>query len=286
MKVLIGITTRNRHSILVNAIESAMQQTYLDKYLEVYDDASDNFPNELYHKYSSVKWIMGNEQKGLLFARNMFLRDASQKLFCSLDDDSWFTSNTALEYAVQIMKNDHRIAAIAFDIKDSKDSEMPIVPIQAVETNMFIGCGHLLRIDHVRAVGQYEQLPGLYGGEEKDLCIRLMDAGYKIILLKGLYIWHDKTWLARDIYFQHRSGILNDLVFTYQRTPLIIMPFIFFIKLWRHYIFSITFKEQRLVKPFLLGTKDFFKHLLNGNIRYKPVRLRTYSKFMYLSKKM
>ena len=64
---------------------------------------------------------------------------------------------------------------------------------------MFIGCGHVVRLAAVHAVGVYEPAPGSYGGEEKDLSLRLMDAGYAILSLPGVHVWHEKTSIARVV---------------------------------------------------------------------------------------
>ena len=58
--------------------------------------------------------------------------------------------------------------------------------------------------------------PGYYGSEEKDLSIRLVDKGYRVVFYKGVYVWHDKTSVARNLNKQHRSGVCNDLVFLFR----------------------------------------------------------------------
>src|SRR5436853_1462944 len=105
---------------------------------------------------------------------------------------------------------------------------------------MFVGCGHVLRLSAVREVGGYEAVPGSYGGEEKDLCLRLLDAGYQLVKLPGVHVWHDKTLVARDLVAQHRSGVCNDLVLTLRRTPTLLLPVALLVKLYRHWRFSLS----------------------------------------------
>ena len=88
----------------------------------------------------------------------------------------------------------------------------------------FVGCGHMVRLSAAREVGLYEANPGHYGVEEKDLCLRLLDAGYKIVKLFGVHVWHDKTEIGRTFPSQYASGVCNDLVLTYRRTPLFLLP--------------------------------------------------------------
>src|SRR6185436_8450655 len=90
----------------------------------------------------------------------------------------------------------------------------------------------------VRAVGPYEATPGRYGGEEKDLCLRLLDAGYEVIRVPGVHVWHDKTSIARVHPSQHRSGVCNDLVFTMRRTPMVLLALALTNKFCKHWMFS------------------------------------------------
>ncbi|MET3882801.1 glycosyltransferase family 2 protein [Niastella sp. OAS944] len=282
MKVHIGITSKNRFEIIPKAIQSALDQTYTEKVITIFDDASSDATPTLAHKYPQVNWIISDIPRGYLYARNHFLEISDAELFASLDDDSWFMDNDALKIAIDHFKKDKSIGAIAFEIVGPENPDTPKVEITPVVTHMYIGCGHLLNVEAVKKVGAYIPTPGLYGGEEKDLCIRLMDAGYKIILLKGLYVWHDKTSVARNIPFQHRSGVCNDLIFAYRRTPaMLLIPFIT-VKLWKLFKFSYSFKEVPLLKPFFKGFGDFFKCVLAGKTKRKAVSMKTFKHYLQL----
>jgi GT2 family glycosyltransferase len=260
-------------------------QTYLNKEVTVFDDASTDETPTLKNKYSEINWIISDTPKGYLYARNLFLEMSDAELFVSLDDDSWFLDKDALKIAIEYLEKNNQIGAIAFEIIGPENPEIKNVPVTAVETNMYIGCGHLLNVEAVKKVGAYIPTPGLYGGEEKDLCIRLMDAGYKIILLKGLYVWHDKTNVARNIQSQHRSGVCNDLIFAFRRTPLLLLFPSLGIKFWKHFIFSYRFKEQPLLKPCLNGFRDFFRYIFSGRTKRNPVSIKTFKQYLQLNQK-
>ena len=121
MKVLIGITSKNRASILPKAINSALEQDYVDKLVAVYDDASTDGTAQLEPSFPDVKWIISDIPKGLMFARNLFLDISDADFFCSLDDDAWFLSKDALSTAVDYMNKNPNTAAIAFDILSPDD---------------------------------------------------------------------------------------------------------------------------------------------------------------------
>ena len=80
MKVLIGITSKNREKILPKAIESALSQTYPHKEVWVFDDASTDNTRSLAITYPNVKWIFSEEPKGYVYARNLFMRAEGSQL--------------------------------------------------------------------------------------------------------------------------------------------------------------------------------------------------------------
>jgi len=279
-KVLIGITSKNRASILPKSINSALNQKNVDKQVAVYDDHSTDGTQALASEFTNVKWYLSKEEKGYLFARNMFLETTDADYYCSLDDDSWFMDDEQLEHAIEYMNASPTVAALSFKIfsndlrKEIKRGDV------IVETNNFIGCGHLLRVDAVRSVGCYAVNPGYYGGEEKDLCIRLMDKGFSIIRFPSVEIWHDKTNIARDFPLQHRSSVCNDLVFMWRRTPGIYLLPSFFIKLYKHLSFSFTYKNAKIAKPCLMGIGDFFRALFKGKINRSAVSVKAFKKYL------
>lgn len=282
MKVLIGITSKNRASILPKAINSALEQDYVNKVVAVYDDASTDGTAQLESEFPDVKWIISGTAKGLMFARNLFLDISDADFFCSLDDDAWFLSKDTLSIAIDYMKKNPNTAAIAFDILSPDDvSKEKKHAIEAVETNQYIGCGHLLRIPVIKQIGRYLESPGFYGGEEKDLCIRLINAGYSITKLKGLYVWHDKTTIARNLIKQHQSGVCNDLVFTYRRTPTVLLLPSFFVKMYKHLNFSIT---NGLLLACLKGFADFFAALFKLKMKHQPVSISSFKRYLKFNK--
>jgi len=278
MKVLIGITSKNRIAILPKAIISAASQRYTDKVVSVFDDASIDGTQSLVNQFPNVLWTLSRETKGYLYARNFFLKTPGIDYYCSLDDDSWFLQDDGLENAINYLNAHPDVAVIALDIlsPDNNPVSRPseIIPL---ETNMFIGCGHVLRVNVVNQVGAYAPNPGYYGGEEKDLCIRLIDAGYKIVKLQGVYVWHDKTMVARNQRLQHRSGVCNDLVFTWRRTPLVYLFPALCVKCYKHIYFSATYTKGFLFKFGILGLFDFFRYLVTFKIKREPVSVRGFS---------
>lgn len=278
--VQVVITSKNRKQILPKAIGGALDQSYPYKEVAVFDDASTDGTQELEKEYPQVHWHLSEVPKGYLYARNLFLETTIAAFIASLDDDSWFLDKDALQIAVQYFTNHPDVAAIAFDILSPDQPEKENNGVIPQEANTFIGCGHMLRVSVINSIGNYTPNPGYYGGEEKDLCIRIIDAGYRIVKLNGLYVWHDKTSVARDIPKQHRSGVCNDLVFMWRRTPGLLLVPALGAKLFKHFLFSVRYKKVPLVRSCLKGFWDFSRFLFSSRVHRKPVSLQAFKKYM------
>lgn len=276
--VLIGITSKNRAEILPKAIQSALNQNYANKSIAVFDDASTDSTPDLVKHFPDVKWHLSSITKGYLYARNFFLKENNVDFFASLDDDSWFMSPTTLSVAVEYMSRHKSVAVVAFDILTQDDPQIKDIQ-EPFEVGDFIGCGHVLRVSAVKEAGYYQKMPGFYGGEEKDLSLKLIDLGFTLVKLPGVHVWHDKTMTARDIGKQHRSGVCNDLVFFYRRSPWFLLAPGLTIKLLKHIRFGMGHK---LLGDAWLGIKDFLYLMITLKLDRMPVKYSSISKFRKL----
>jgi GT2 family glycosyltransferase len=276
---ILGIVTRNRAALLPKAVSSAIAQSCPKLSVAVLDDGSEDSTPAIAREFPNVLWERWDRNQGLMAARNHLMNGTERAFYVSLDDDAWFIQGDEVAVALDFLEEHASIAAVAFDIlsPDRPDSSPRSDPEPAAS---FIGCGHVLRLSAVRRVGAYGSTPGSYGGEEKDLCLRLMDAGYEIVRLPGVHVWHDKTPEARHLPAQHRSGVCNDLVMALRRTPAFLLPLALPFKFVRH--FSFSWKRQ-LTRPCLEGFRLFLGSVPSVWRSRKPVRFQTLRKFMRLS---
>lgn len=251
--VLVGISTFNRADLLGKAIESAYDQSHRPLRVAVIDDASTDSTPALQPKFPTVSWERWNENQGYVRARNKMMLTAHEDYYVSLDDDAWFIQNDEIALAVAYLGSHPNVAAVAFDIL-SPDRPASRARGRKFLVPLFIGCGHVLRLSVVKELHGYKEFPGSYGVEEKDLCLRLLDAGYDIVQFDGVHVWHDKTVTARDVARQTRSGVCNDLTLVVWRFPL---GAVFPVLAWK--VFSnLRFAASRgLLLPSLKGIGDF-----------------------------
>jgi GT2 family glycosyltransferase len=279
--VLVGIVTRNRHSVLPKAIESALRQTYPRVQVAVLDDGSEDDTPQLRAQYPSVRWIRREQSQGYLEARNYLMRDGSADFYVSLDDDAWFINDDEISIAVQHMEANPRVAVAAFDIL-SPDREKATPRSEPRPTHVFIGCGHILRTSAILECGFYVPAPGYYGSEETDLCIRLLDHNWEIHFLPGVNVWHDKTTIARDSKAQHRSVVSNDLAFAARRCPFPLVLAIMPVKVINHLRFAAA---NHLLKSCFAGFGLFCSRSRDIWSSREPVHARAFVEFIRRSRR-
>jgi len=279
--VLVGIVTHNRAALLPKAIRSALaQQCASNTHIAVLDDGSTDGTDGVRRHFPGVSWTRWDQNRGLIAARNFLMESSGEEFFVSLDDDAWFMSGDEIAIALRHFVDNPKLAGVGFDIL-SPDRSQVCARTSPEPAAMFIGCGHVLRLTCAREVGLYESSPGIYGGEEKDLCLRLMNAGYRIDRLPGVHVWHDKTPVARHIPDQHQSGVCNDLVMTLRRTPWYLLPAALLAKFYRHWMFS---WKNELIAPCLEGFGLFMRSLPEVWRSRKPVRSATLRAYMQLTR--
>lgn len=279
-KAVIGIVTRDRASLLTRSIESARAQNDLNLQIWVINDGSNDSTAELANRFPTVKWTDWPTSRGYIAARNHFIAQSDAEYLVSLDDDAWFIRGDEVRTGITFLDSHPDVAVVGFDIV-SPDRPQQNERAAAKPAPVFIGCGHILRLAALQQVGSYVSAPGSYGGEEKDLALRLMDAGYQVVMLPGVHVWHDKSEMARNIPEQHRSGVCNDFAMTLRRTPLVALPLALLSKLYRHFRFS---RAHQLEKPFWGGVRLFCQSFPEVWRTRRPVRLATLRAYVKLSR--
>lgn len=276
----LGIVTRDRALLVRKAINSALNQNVDDLSIWVINDSSTDSTRQIASEYPRITWIDWALPRGCIAAREYLMRRISADYFVSLDDDAWFLEGDEISIAAKYLEENQSIGAVAFDIL-SPDRPQPGSRTNPRTVATFIGCGHMIRLSAARQAGFYEMSPGLYGAEEKDLCLRLLDAGYSTALLPGVHVWHDKTTLERNISMQHCSGVCNDLVMSFRRTPFWLLPATMLFKFYRHWMFSI---QNHLLRPCLAGFRLFLRSMPSVWHSRRPVRTATLQRFVRLTR--
>ncbi len=280
MKVRIGIITRNRAEVLPKALESALGQDYPNKEVVVYDIASTDSTPQIKNRFPQVEWRRSETRLDMISPKNDLMRNTDADFYFSQDDDAWFLAPDQLAKGVDWMQQNPKAAIIAYDILLPGMKSSPAIG-EPRETNIFVACGALLRRSALEKVGYYDACPAVYGGgEETDLCLKLMDAGYVIQFWPGMHIWHERTPTGRDSFDQHRSSVCNQLAYLVLRCPATLLFVYLPWKMLRHFLNSFP---RGMLKSYFQGVFIFLKSvpaLIHGRA---PVSRHSYIKWLRLN---
>lgn len=227
-QVTVGIASRNRPESLARCLRSLHHVAESVSEVIVVDDASDP-PLEAPVRAAlggdaprGLRFIRHDTARGPTAGRNRIIREAGGEMVLSLDDDVVILSPAALGSAAGVMAADPRVAIVAFAQTDAEgrpwpDQSAPVDYPCCVPA--FIGFAHLVRRDAFLAVGGYrEQID--QNGEEKELTLRLMDAGRRVVYLPGARIAHLADPGGRDPRRYLHQVVRNDALCALYNEPL------------------------------------------------------------------
>jgi GT2 family glycosyltransferase len=197
------IITYHRGKALQACLDSISEQQDLPENCEVIivdngGDATFELPNDTtLHFHTEIMsanlGVAGGRNHGMAIARGEYL------IF--LDDDAVWHDPYDASRLVRHLKQNASVGAVAVQVRDIVNREVIewLLPhpnksyiravTEPIETPYYYGGGHILRASAVEKVGPYPER-FVYGMEEIDLSLRLVDGGYKIIYDPQIAILH------------------------------------------------------------------------------------------------
>lgn len=196
MDASIVITTRNRREDVIRAVDSCIAQRGLRFEVLVYDDASDDGTVEAVRdRYPTCRVFESASRTGYIVNRNRGFRDAIAPYVFSLDDDAYFSSSDTVARVVEWLSADETIGAIAipyiepYDKRSLSSLHRPFLERPGAELRSFVGCAHAVRRDVALTLGGYREF-FVHQHEEREFCLRLRAAGWRIAYADTLPIVH------------------------------------------------------------------------------------------------
>lgn len=224
-RLSIGITTKNRPEALHACLESLESLRGLPLEILVYDDGSEPpVEGSLPAGLPPVRILRDTAAPGYIVGRNRLARAATSSNVLLLDDDTKVFSRESVEQALAVLAADPQVAAVAFAQAEADGSPWPAnmqpspVPYACVVPS-FIGFAHLLRRDVFLELGGYRE-DFIYYGEEKDFCLRLLDAGYRTVYLPRASVGHIPAKSGRSQTRYLRFVVRNDCLNALYNDPL------------------------------------------------------------------
>ncbi|OFW26924.1 MAG: hypothetical protein A3H97_21995 [Acidobacteria bacterium RIFCSPLOWO2_02_FULL_65_29] len=226
----VGIATRNRPKALVRCLASIALINDMVTEIIVVDDASDppvgpvlgEAPKAIADKIRFMEQPAGS---GYIVARNAMMRLASTEYVLLLDDDAYLIDARAVRHALDVAQKNPDVGAVACAQAEADGSPWPAAmqpsPVEYVcYVAAYIGFAHLLRRSVFLQLGGYQESFHFYG-EEKDYCLRLLNAGYHVVYLPHARVAHVPDPSGRSESRYLRYVVRNDCLSALYNEPLL-----------------------------------------------------------------
>jgi len=240
--VSIYIPAYNASEFLERSIESILAQTLIPDEILVIDDGSKDSTAEITSRYSRVKLIRHEKNRGLAAARNTAFQLARNELVASIDadcvaDSEWLATLVSHMDDLKLAGVGGRlIEGVQCSVADRwRSAHMPqewgLEPIR--DPIFLFGANNLFRKSAVLGVGGYDESMRT-NGEDADMCRRLRAQGWELA--------YDPT--AKATHMRHDS--VRSILHTY----------------WRWLFFGRPDGPNRISLPLI------FRRAFLGNVRY------------------
>jgi GT2 family glycosyltransferase len=236
----IGITTRNRPEALCRCLRS-IASAFPSADVLVFDDGSDRPVSEIVAGADlalRVRVLRDDTSGGYIVGRNAIVEQAQHETVLLLDDDTVLLGASAVARGMALLAADPTVGAIAFAQAEADGRPWPVAmqPGQnrgPAYVPAFIGFAHLLRRSLFRALGGYRARFVFYG-EEKDFCLRMLEAGYRVVYLPDALVAHVPAPQGRHPVRYVRYAIRNDCLSTLYNEPWPLVAAGLPVRLWRY----------------------------------------------------
>jgi GT2 family glycosyltransferase len=225
MMASVVIPTCNRVEELRALIHSLLAQNVPVEILVMDDGTSKATAEMIRNEFSQIRYYHLGSGRGPAFQRNRGIELASNNFVFPVDDDVLFSSPRILEQTVADFEHP-RIAAVGIPFINIRHGQVVRQRAPNAEriyvTHAFVGAAHAVRRDVFLKLGGYRE-HFFYMGEEGDLCIRMLNAGYVIRLGNAAPVRHLES-PSRQTPLADRYGRRNDILFAWHNVPVPLLP--------------------------------------------------------------
>jgi GT2 family glycosyltransferase len=190
----------NSAEIISQHIESlnlaAISENARPNWIVVDNDSNDGTPSLIGGKYQGVKVIANAKNIGFGSAANQGIKAARTRFVMILNPDT-VLSIDALSTLRRVLIDDNKAAMAGPNVSDR-----PMTGTKSVE--WIVGAAMMMDTTKMNSIGYFDENIFLYG-EESDLCIRTIDAGFRILHCHGAHMPHSEgessTRTDKTLYF-------------------------------------------------------------------------------------
>ena len=214
------IPTHNRKEDVSKAIASCLRQTARPEVIVLDDASTDGTAADVRKRYPGIRLVAASVRQGPARLENLGISMARAEIVFQLDDDAEFMSEDTVAQTLRLF-DDRRVAVVGIPYVE------PTVHNRVLQrapddssvwvAATFVSCACALRKSVFTAVGGY-RLTVDGQGEEADLAIRMLDAGYVIRLGTGGHVNHYRSPL-RSVTRMAIQGRKNEVLYAWYNVP-------------------------------------------------------------------
>lgn len=191
------------------------------------DGSTDNTVAIVRAEFPAVQIFTLGFGKGPTFQRNRGAELANAEVLITLDDDCVFSDAKVVERILDLFGS-NEVAGVTMPFVNTLTSNRTIwcnAPSAEgrYQTGSFFGGMVALRKDSFIRVGGYREIMFMQG-EEPDLALRLLDAGFIIICGHGKCINHLESPVRDNTKLQY-LGARNAIYYIWLNAPVVVLPF-------------------------------------------------------------
>lgn len=207
--VSVIICTYNRAKYLERCIESLKKQTYPDFEIIVVNGPSNDATDYVLNKYPDIRVVKQKELNGLSFARNLGIEASNGEIVAFIDDDA-AADNKWIKYLVEAYIDDSvgGVGGPVFDITGNwyqfnngyiskegipsfiHDDDLKYNNPKGRFFNYIMGTNSSFRKSILYEIGLFDEKIRYYL-DETDVCVRVIQSGYKIRHIKDAIVFHE-----------------------------------------------------------------------------------------------
>jgi len=231
-RLTIGVVTKNRPASLRECLgslafvgDALAEVIVIDDTGDVPVDTASGALADLPPSVSAkLRVFRQTRHEGYIVARNTIMREASTDYVLLMDDDAALLDGGSILDALRLLDAHPRVGAIACAMAERDGSPWhPATQAAPVDYTCyvptFIGFAHILRRRLFVELDGYRESFHFYG-EEKDYCLRMLDAGFDIIYMPSARVVHAPDPAGRSQSKYVRYTIRNDCLFALYNEPL------------------------------------------------------------------
>ena len=191
MKVSIIVPVIYRADLAHVCIDSIYKYTTYPFELILVWEGEDEEVGKVLKSYPQAKLAHNSPRKGFAGAMNSGLEVATGDQYCFLNSDTVVIPNW-LEEAVKAFE-DKEVGLVSPTF-----TEMPPRQVSGQDDNFeyvsdplsLKGVCFIISKEAIEKVGKWDESFGLGGGDDNDMCHRIAEGGYKLVIAKKSYIYH------------------------------------------------------------------------------------------------